>query len=62
MAEPQNLKALDELRFITGVDVVPRLGFRSEIEEAIKRCYAELEPAEAVANSPMIPFIDQVRG
>src|SRR6266498_2894576 len=35
MAEPQNLHQLDELRFITGMDVIPRLGFRLEIEEAI---------------------------
>ncbi len=63
MAEPQNLKSLDELRFITGMDVIPRLGFRSEIEEAIKKCYAEIEPSlDDVASIPAkaIPFIDQV--
>jgi type IV pilus assembly protein PilB len=63
MAEPQNLKSLDELRFITGMDVIPRLGFRSEIEEAIKKCYAEIEPSEEdIASIPAkaIPFIDQV--
>ena len=61
MAEPQNLKSLDELRFITGMEVIPRLGFRLEIEEAIKKCYAELEPAaEAVVPRIPIPFIDQV--
>jgi type IV pilus assembly protein PilB len=61
MAEPQNLKSLDELRFITGMEVIPRLGFRVEIEEAIKKCYAELEPpAEAAVPKIPIPFIDQV--
>ncbi|HET7183838.1 MAG TPA: ATPase, T2SS/T4P/T4SS family [Terriglobales bacterium] len=63
MAEPQNLKSLDELRFITGMDVVPRLGFRSEIEEAIRKCYAEVEPSEediAAIPAKAIPFIDQV--
>ncbi len=59
MAEPQNLKNIDELRFITGMDIVPRLGFRSEITEAIQRCYAELEPADA-APAATIPFIEQV--
>ena len=61
MAEPQNLKSLDELRFITGMDVIPRLGFRNEIEEAIKKCYEEIEAsaAEAAPKIP-IPFIDQV--
>lgn len=61
MAEPQNLKFLDELRFVTGMEVIPRLGFRGEIEEAIKKCYAELEPAaEAAVPQIPIPFIDQV--
>ena len=62
MAEPQNLKSLDELRFITGMDVIPRLGFKSEIEEAIKKCYAEIEPTEEELAIPAkaIPFIDQV--
>ncbi len=62
MAEPQNLKSLDELRFITGMDVIPRLGFRSEIDEAIKKCYAEIEPTaeELAIPAKAIPFIDQV--
>ena len=59
MAEPQNLHQLDELRFMTGMDVVPRLGFKSEIQEAIKKCYGE-QAAEAAAASPPLPFIDQV--
>jgi len=40
MAEPQNLQSIDELRFITGKVVVPRLGFRREILDAIDRHYA----------------------
>src|SRR2546423_8307322 len=27
MAEPQNLRILDELKFLTGMDIAPRLGF-----------------------------------
>ena len=58
MAEPQNLRALDELRFACGFDILPRLGFASEINEAIDRCYGGEEPA---ATEPMaLPFIDQV--
>ncbi len=39
MAEPQNLNALSELRFISGIEISPRLGFRAEITAAIERCY-----------------------
>jgi type IV pilus assembly protein PilB len=39
MAEPQNLTAIDELRFTTGKEITPRLGFRSEILDAIARNY-----------------------
>ncbi|HZQ90697.1 MAG TPA: ATPase, T2SS/T4P/T4SS family [Terriglobales bacterium] len=58
MAEPQNLRVLDELRFLIGMEVSPRLGFASEIKEAIERCYGELEgPPQEPVN---LPFIDQV--
>ncbi|HEY5162267.1 MAG TPA: ATPase, T2SS/T4P/T4SS family, partial [Terriglobales bacterium] len=59
MAEPQNLHQLDELRFMTGMDITSRLGFKSEIEEAIKKCYGE-DAAEVEASTPQLPFIDQV--
>ena len=59
MAEPQNLHQLDELRFMTGMDIVPRLGFKHEVLEAIKKCYGE-DAAETAAATPPLPFIDQV--
>ncbi len=59
MAEPQNLHMLDELRFITGMDIAPRLGFRSEITAALERCYAE-KVAEESAAAEKLPFIEQV--
>ena len=37
MAEPQNLMIIDELKFSTGMDIVPRLAFRREIEAAVER-------------------------
>ena len=40
MAEPQNLHSLDELRFASGMDISPRLGFRAEIKLAIEKHYA----------------------
>jgi type IV pilus assembly protein PilB len=41
MAEPQNLLALDELRFITGSQVESRLGFKSEILAGLRAAYQE---------------------
>jgi type IV pilus assembly protein PilB len=46
MAEPQNLHILNELRFSTGMDVIPRLAFRPEIEAAVEKWYGEAEAAE----------------
>jgi type IV pilus assembly protein PilB len=59
MAEPQNLRALDELRFLSGMEIVPRLGFRSEITEAIEKCYGE-QASAAKAAQEKLPFIEQV--
>jgi len=44
MAEPQNLTLIDELRFTSGAEIIPRLGFSREILEAIARHYAAPEP------------------
>ena len=55
MAEPQNLAILDELRFTTGMDVVPRLAFRSEIQAAVKKCYGAAEQAEATVAEAIAP-------
>ena len=49
MAKPQNIQALDELRFKTGLAIVPRFGFQGEVVAALDRLYGALErPAEAV--------------
>src|SRR5216684_1191851 len=37
MAEPQNLTVIDELRFISGKTISPRIGFLGEIAEGISR-------------------------
>lgn len=47
MAEPQNLQLVDELRFSTGMDIVPRLSFRSEINAAVEKWYGRVEEADA---------------
>jgi type IV pilus assembly protein PilB len=47
MAEPQNLQAIDELRFTSGMSISPRLGFRSEIKVAIAKWYAGTQDQQA---------------
>lgn len=59
MAEPQNLNTLNDLRFMTGMDISPRLGFRSDILEAIEKCYAK-PAANAPAGQAVVPFIEQI--
>ena len=60
MAEPQNLHVLDELRFLTGMDISPRLGFKSEITEAVEKCYADEDGAPVTTTAEQMPFIEQV--
>jgi type IV pilus assembly protein PilB len=59
MAEPQNLATVDNLRFITGMEISARLGFRSDILTAIEKCYAR-QDADAKAEQDKLPFIEQV--
>jgi type IV pilus assembly protein PilB len=39
MADPHNLRSLDQLRFGSGMDILPRFGFRDEINAAIAKFY-----------------------
>ena len=41
MSEPQNLKYIDEIQRITGLQVVPLFSFETAIEKMIRRCYEE---------------------
>ena len=59
MAEPQDLRTIDELRFLSGMEISPRLGFRVEIQAAIEQCYANLVPL-AEAGEEEMPFLKQV--
>ncbi len=47
LAQPQDLSLLDQLRFSTGMDISPRLGFRGEILSAIRRAYSNTQPDES---------------
>ena len=59
MAEPQNLRTMDELRFLTGMEISPRLGFRTEIKAAIEQFYTSLPPPAEVGEREL-PFLKQV--
>jgi len=43
MTEPQNVQLIDELRFKTGLKIVPRFGFQGEVKAAIERLYSGFE-------------------
>ncbi len=58
MAEPQNLQVLDELRFSTGMEIIPRLAFRSEIIAAVDKWYGQVEEAEAAVAEAIAPAGD----
>jgi len=53
MADPHDLHGLDQLRFGSGVDVLPRFGFRDEILAAIEKFYrgSELEKGTETSRS-----------
>jgi type IV pilus assembly protein PilB len=48
MAEPQNLAIIDELSFVSGKIISPRLAFRSEILSAISRNYENANTEDLV--------------
>jgi type IV pilus assembly protein PilB len=55
MAEPQNLRMVDEIRFSTGMNILPHLSFRSEIEAAIEKWYGRAEEAEETIAEAIAP-------
>ena len=52
MTEPQNLVTIDELQFIAGRDISPRMAFRSEILDAIARNYREANVPPPESENP----------
>ena len=61
MAEPQNLQVIDELRFKTGKEIVPRLGFRGEIAAAIDKHYGPAE-TPAAGSAKGIGLVEDAKG
>jgi type IV pilus assembly protein PilB len=59
MAEPQNLRTLDELRFISGLEIAPRMGFRTEITAAIEKLYPKVAD-KIILDDLVLPLLNQV--
>ena len=60
MAEPQNIGLSDELKFTTGSNISPRLGFRAEIFAAIEKFYGgKISAAEGASSEPAAANSDQ---
>ena len=51
LEDPLNMKALEYLRFITQKKIVPAMASREEIEAAIEKYYARIEPG-AILDAP----------
>jgi type IV pilus assembly protein PilB len=51
MLNPQDLLALQELSFVSGMNIAPRLGIREEIEEAITKNYRSTPKDEVAVSS-----------
>jgi type IV pilus assembly protein PilB len=66
MEDPSDLSVIDDLRFRTGIDIVPILVAPSELEAAIERHYrrpqdVELEPAQE-AGDAATPHAGEISG
>lgn len=59
MAEPQNLAAVDELRFFSSLEISARLGFATEINEAIDKHYGPEMPESLEVEEERLLQIDQ---
>jgi type IV pilus assembly protein PilB len=60
MAEPQNIGLADELKFTTGCNISPRLGFRNEIFGAIEKFYGgKVTTEEGSSSEPSVASPDQ---
>ncbi len=60
MADPANVFALDDVKFITGLNLEPVIASEEEIENAIKQCYGSVEDAARQKElEDLVSFIDE---
>jgi type II secretion system (T2SS) protein E len=53
MSDPLDISAIDEIRFITGLNIKPTIAMASEIQDAIKKYY---DGVEVVRKKTLTPF------
>jgi type II secretion system (T2SS) protein E len=53
MSDPLDIEAIDEIRFITGLNIKPTIAMESEIQDAIKKYY---DGVEVVRKKTLSPF------
>ncbi len=56
MADPSNIYAIDDLKFVTNLNVEPVVSTETAIEEAIARYYDRATPAPAPSEAPARPL------
>ena len=59
MSVPQKLNAIDELAFVSGKIIIPRLGFENEIYDAIQRWYGDTKDQEFESEKHKFLEIDE---
>ena len=60
MSDPANVSALDDVKFLTGLNVEPVLASEASIEEAIKSHYGTVEEAERQKEiDDLVSFLDE---
>ncbi|MEE9614610.1 MAG: ATPase, T2SS/T4P/T4SS family [Thermodesulfobacteriota bacterium] len=52
MSDPLNLAAIDDIRFATGLQVIPLVATTSDVNAAIKKYYLKEEPVAEAAGAP----------
>ncbi|MDE3181459.1 MAG: type IV-A pilus assembly ATPase PilB, partial [Acidobacteriota bacterium] len=60
LADPANVSALDDVKFLTGLNIEPVLAPESAIDQAIKSCYGDAEDVERQKEiDDLVSFLDE---
>lgn len=58
MSDPLDISAIDEIRFITGLNIKPTIAMASEIQDAIRKYY---DGVEVVRHKNLMPFYQKAQ-
>jgi hypothetical protein len=62
MSDPLDIEAIDEIRFITGLNIKPSLALESEIRDAIKKYYDGEEIVRKQKSAPLFQGVHSSDG